>query len=164
MKYLAALLLLLVLAGTLYAVWQPTEDTPVVAQSPQHTELASRASAHIQQRQYPEALAEIDAALAQVPDHAQYRFLQCLLGERLGQDEAIARDCYARVVAQLARTEAQCEADLNCVVADLMAQGPNAEARRQRLLALPTPTAELEARHFLLEGFSREGYLRTILP
>lgn len=164
MKSLASILLLLVLAGTLYAVWQPAEDTPAVAQSPQPTELASRASAHIQQRQYSEALAEIDAALAQVPDHAQYRFLQCLLRERLGQAETIARDCYARVAAQLARTEAQCEADLNCVVADLMAQGPDAEARRQRLLALPAPTAELEARRFLLEGFSREGYLRTILP
>lgn len=127
--------------------------------------LASKASDHIQGRQYRKALADIHAALAFAPEHTEYRFLYCLLNERVGEPRDIVRACYAKVVEQLSQGDDElCEADMNCVVADLMAEGAGAELRRQRLLAMPVTDAESEMRHYLLEIFDRDIYLNQILP
>lgn len=125
--------------------------------------LASQASQHIQNQRYQEALTDIDAVLALVPNHTEYRFLQCMLQERAGEDPSAAKSCYTKVVEQLSENK-PCETDINCVVADLMAEGPEAEVRRQRFLALPATTAESEIHHFVIDEFNREKYLETILP
>lgn len=124
--------------------------------------LASQASQHIQNQRYQEALTDIDAALTLVPNHTEYRFLQCMLQERAGYLSA-AKSCYTKVVEQLSENK-PCKIDINCVVADLMAEGPEAEVRRQRFLALPATTAESEMHHFVIDEFNREKYLETILP
>ncbi|CAD5106672.1 hypothetical protein PSEWESI4_00939 [Pseudomonas carbonaria] len=107
----------------------------------------------------------MDAALSLAPHSSEYRFLRCMLKERLGEPLPLAKDCYAQVVNQLAHEdEAKCEADMNCVIADLMAEGPRAHERQQKFLALPASPAESEVRHYVLDKFDRDKYLKTILP
>lgn len=135
----------------------------VLQQDPQrHTALALRANLHIQMRQYTHALIDISAAARLLPTNTQYGLLACFLAQRQGQ---AAQPCYGRVVALWDRQgESTCEIDLNCVIADLMADGPRAGQRRDRLLALPAAEAETQARHFILDDFNRERYLKSILP
>jgi hypothetical protein len=45
-----------------------------------------------------------------------------------------------------------------------MAEGPDAEARRQRILAISKSPEEMKWNHFLLDGFNRDEYLKAILP
>jgi hypothetical protein len=53
---------------------------------------------------------------------------------------------------------------MNCVVADLMAEGAQAETRKEHFLNLSASEVESEMRHYLLDDFARDEYLRTILP
>lgn len=76
-----------------------------------------------------------------------------------------AQACYADVVEQLSQDGANaCGSNMNCVVADLMADGANAEQRKALFLGLPASETESEMRHFLLDDFDRKQYLHTILP
>lgn len=125
--------------------------------------LISLASNHIHERQYQEALTDINAALALTPEHAEYRFLHCLVEERLGEPLPLAKACYAEIVSQLSN-DGECKESMNCVIADLMANGVHAESRKKQFLSLPASDEELEVRHHVLDGFDRDEYLNTILP
>ncbi|MBF8768104.1 hypothetical protein IR009_23200 [Pseudomonas putida] len=160
MKYIITLLFLAMLSTACTAERDDAQQS-----SPRHTDLISKATSHIQRQQYQQALSDVDAALSLAPHNSEYRFLHCLLKERLGQPLSLAKDCYAQLVEQFSRGgDAQCDKNMNCVIADLMAEGPQAEARRQRFLALPASAAESEVRHYVLDGFDRDQYLNTILP
>lgn len=127
-----------------------------------HATLVLRANLHTQRRQYELALADISATAKLLPDEPQYRLLACLLAERRGQ---AGRTCYDQVVALWGRDgSSPCEMDLNCVIADLMAESPHARQRRDQFLALPATETEAQLRHFILDDFDRQRYLKSILP
>lgn len=125
--------------------------------------LMSLASNHIHEQQYQKALTDIDAALVLVPKHTEYRFLHCLVKERLGEPLPLAEACYAQIVSELFDA-GECKENMNCVIADLMAGGADAESRKKQFLALPASAEELELRHHVLDGFDRDEYLNTVLP
>mgnify|MGYP006402136853 FL=1 len=129
------------------------------------SELMSQVNVHIQNQQYLQALTDAEAALALAPDHAENRFLYCMLRERADESFSRSKDCYAQVVKLLSPNgDTPCEANLNCVVADLMAEGDHASERKEHFLSLPASEVESEVHHFLLDDFERGRYLRTILP
>lgn len=124
---------------------------------------ASDANAHIRNQQYHQALTDIEAALTLAPHHAKNRFLYCMLKERVG--EPLPQACYAQVVEELSQnSDTPCEANLNCVVADLMAEGEHALERKEQFLNLPASEVETEVWHYLLDDFERDRYLHMILP
>lgn len=155
-----------ILAFIVFCMGCAVEKDDVSASEIAHADLlASRANEYIQKQQYGKALADINGALALAPTHTEYHFLYCLLKERVGEPAALVKACYAEVVAKLSQGDEElCSADMNCVVADLMAEGENAELRRQRLLAMPITNAESEISHYVLETFDREVYLKNLLP
>ena len=51
-----------------------------------------------------------------------------------------------------------------CGIAELMAESDLAEIHMQQFLSLPAAEPESEMRRYMLEGFDRTAYLRTILP
>ena len=141
----------------------PNEGVPQASQAP--AIFVSEANTHIQSQQFQQALADIEAALTLAPGNSEYRFLRCLLKERLGEPLSLAKTCYTQVVDQLSQGgDNLCETNINCVAADLMAEGSQAERRKQRFLALPASAVESEMRHYVLDGFDRDEYLNTILP
>ena len=88
-----------------------------------------------------------------------------MLRERADESFSRSKDCYAQVVKLLSPNgDTPCEANLNCVVADLMAEGDHASERKEHFLSLPASEVESEVHHFLLDDFERGRYLRTILP
>lgn len=131
----------------------------------QASELMSQVNGHIQSRQYQQALTDAEAALAIVPDQAENRFLYCMLQERVNDSMSGGKDCYAKVVEELSQnSDSPCEANLNCVVADLMAEGDHSLKRKEHFLSLPASDAESEVHHYLLDDFERDRYLHMILP
>ena len=127
--------------------------------------LVSQANNHIQSQQYQRALNDIESALSLAPEHAENRFLYCMLKERVGERLALTQACYAQVVEKLSKnSEMPCQANINCVVADLMAGGDKAQELKSAFLSLPASEVESEMRHYLLDDFERERYLRMILP
>jgi len=125
----------------------------------------SQANVHIQQRQYQQAFADMKAATKLAPDNPEYALLYCMLKERIGEPLPEAQACYANVVERLSQDDGTaCASNINCVVADLMAGGTDAERRKVFFLGLPASEAESEMRHFLLDDFDRKQYLHTILP
>ena len=131
--------------------------------SQQASRLMSLASNHIHEQQYQKALTDIDAALALLPGHTEYRFLHCLVKERLGEPLPLAEACYAQIVGELFDAD-DCKENMNCVIADLMAGGAHAESRKRQFLALPASAEEVEVHHHVLDGFDRDEYLNTVLP
>ena len=120
---------------------------------------------HIRNQEYPEALSEIESASSLAPEESKFLFLKCMLKERIGQPRHEATACYAHVVEQLSQDrDTACASNMNCVVADLVADGADAEQRKTYFLGLPASEAESEMRHFLLDDFDRKEYLHTILP
>jgi tetratricopeptide (TPR) repeat protein len=123
-----------------------------------------RASLHAEQKQYEQALADLNVISSLPKSRYDPGIMPCLLQERLGRLTE-ARACYVKRIEQLAQgNEAKCDANLECVLADLMAEGPDAEARRQRILAISKSPEEMKWNHFLLDGFNRDEYLKAILP
>lgn len=120
---------------------------------------------HIRNQEYPEALSEIESASSLAPENSEYLLLKCMLKERTGEPLPEAQECYANVVEQLSQDDGTpCASNMNFVVADLMADGANAEQRKKYFLGLPASETESEMRHFLLDDFDRKQYLHTILP
>lgn len=137
----------------------------IESSSPSATDLLSQANFRIQNQQYGQALADMETATELVPDNPEYALLYCMLKERAGEPLPEARACYADVVERLSQDDGTaCASNINCVVADLMAGGANAEQRKTYFLGLPASETESEMRHFLLDDFDRKQYLHTILP
>lgn len=133
--------------------------------SPQASLKISNATSRIQQQDYLAALLDMEAAVALAPQSTEYRFLYCLLKERTGEPRHEARACYAEVTESLSNDSSlPCEQNMNCVIAELMAESELAETRKHEFLSLPASEPESEMRRHVLEGFDRTAYLRTILP
>ena len=129
------------------------------------SDLVSQANIRIQNQQYQQAFADMKTATELAPDKPEYLFLYCMLKERVGEPLSVAHACYADVVEQVSEDgDTACASNINCVVADLMAEGTLAEQRKAFFLDLPASEAESEMRHFLLDDFDRKEYLHTILP
>jgi len=127
--------------------------------------LIARANVHIRNQEYQQALSDIESASSLAPENSEYLLLKCMLKERVGQPRHEAKACFADVVEQLSQDgTTACASNMNCVVADLMADGVDAEQRKTFFLGLPASEAESETRHFLLDDFDRKQYLYTILP
>lgn len=125
----------------------------------------ARADLHIRNQEYQQALSEIESASSLTPEESKFLFLKCMLKERIGQPRHEATACYADVVEQLSQDrDTACASNMNCIVADLMADGADAERRKVFFLGLPASETESETRHFLLDDFERKEYLHTILP
>jgi len=125
----------------------------------------SNATSYIEEQDYHAALSDMEAAVTLAPQNTEYRFLYCLLKERTGEPRHEAKACYAEVAANLSNNPSvPCEKNMNCVIAELMAESELAERRKHQFLTLPTAEAESEMRRHVLEGFDRKKYLRTILP
>jgi len=137
----------------------PTPDTSQAAL------WVSNASSHIKQQEYLAALSDMETALALSPQNNEYRFLYCLLQERTGEPRQEAKTCYAQVAESLSSDPSvPCETDMNCVIAELMAESELAEVRKHQFLSLPAAEPESEMRRHVLGEFDRTAYLRTILP
>ncbi len=125
----------------------------------------SNATSRIQQQDYLAALSDMEAAVALAPQNTEHRFLYCLLKERTGEPRAEAKACYAEVAERLLNNPGlPCEKNMNCVIAELMAESELAEKRKHQFLSLPTSEPESEMRRHVLEGFDRTTYLKAILP
>ena len=125
----------------------------------------SNATSRIQEQDYLAALSDMEAAAALAPQNMEYRFLYCLLKERTGEPRAEAKACYAEVAERLLNNPGlPCEKNMNCVIAELMAESELAEKRKHQFLSLPTSEPESEMRRHVLEGFDRTTYLKAILP
>lgn len=137
----------------------------IESSSPRANDLLSQANIRIQNQQYGQALADMKTAIELAPNNPEYALLYCMLKERTGEPLPEAQECYANVVEQLSQDDGTpCASNMNCVVADLMAGGANAEQRKTYFLGLPASETESEMRHFLLDDFDRKQYLHTILP
>ena len=109
------------------------------------------------------ALSDMEAALIHAPRNTEYRFLYCLLRERtgsrtlkrrraIGSGRKLSSDRLAlREQYELRHSRTDGESDL-------------AETHMQQFLSLPAAEPESEMRRYVLEGFDRTAYLRTILP
>lgn len=127
--------------------------------------IVDNATSHIQKRDYHAALSDMEAAVKLAPQNTEYQFLYCMLKERTGEPSNEAKACYAEVVENLASDPGlPCENNMNCVIAELMAESDLAETHMQQFLSLPAAEPESEIRRYVLEGFDRNAYLRTILP
>lgn len=125
----------------------------------------SNATSYIQEQDYHAALSDMEAALALAPQNTEYRFLYCLLKERTNEPRHEAKACYAEVAESLSNNPSlPCETNMNCVIAELMAESELAETRKHQFLSLPAAKAESEMRRHVLDEFDRTAYLRTILP
>lgn len=139
-------------------------DNPA-PESSQASLKVSNATRRIQQQDYLAALSDMEAAVALAPQNTEYRFLYCLLKERTGEPRTEAKACYAEVAESLSNDpRLPCEKNMNCVIAELMAESELAEALKQQFLSLPTSEPESEMQRHVLEGFNRASYLRTLLP
>lgn len=137
----------------------PTQDASQAALR------VSNATSYIQEQDYHAALSDMEAALALAPQNTEYRFLYCLLKERTGEPLHEAKACYAEVSESLSNNPSlPCETNMNCVIAELMAERELAETRKHQFLSLPAAEAESEMRRYVLDEFDRTAYLRTILP
>lgn len=124
--------------------------------------LIERASRRAGDGDYAEALADIDAAIqirGRVPELSMMR---CMLSERVGGEEALA--CYADVVKLYQGSNANCESNLNCVIAASMSALPEAQGYRLRYLETLSTQADKGVADTVLTGFKREAYLHSILP
>lgn len=125
----------------------------------------SNATSRIQEQDYLAALSDMETAVTLAPQNTEYRFLYCLLKERTGEPRHEAKACYAEVAASLSdNASVPCDENMNCVIAELMAESELAETRKHQFLSLPAAEAESEMRRHVLEGFDRTAYLNTILP
>lgn len=130
---------------------------------PRHVpSLLTRAELRIRQHNYSGALADSDAAIMIRGQTPTLSMMRCMLRERQGTASPTA--CYATVVELHRSSAVPCQEDLNCVVAALMANAPGANGYRDHYLAMQRPAADQAVAEGLLRGFSRESYLRSVLP
>ena len=145
-----------------------SQETPPANAGPSTSLAALRAmdaTAHIEEQDYHSALSDMEAALIHAPQNTEYQLLYCMLKERTGKPSNEAKACYAEVAENLSSDPGlPCENNMNCVIAELMAESDLAETHMQQLLSLPAAEPESEMRRYVLEGFDRTAYLRTILP
>jgi len=128
-------------------------------------QLVTSATSYIHKQDYHAALSDMEAAVKLAPQNTEYRFLYCMLKERTGEPSDEAKACYAEVAESLlSDPDLPCEKNMNCVIAELMAESELAETHMQQFLSLPAAEPESEMRRYVLEGFDRNAYLRTILP
>lgn len=114
---------------------------------------------------YLGALSDMETAVTLAPQNTEYRFLYCLLKKRTGEPRHEAKACYAEVATSLSdNASVPCDENMNCVIAELMAESELAETRKHQFLSLPAAEAESEMRRNVLEDFDRTAYLNTILP
>ncbi|CAG9170679.1 hypothetical protein LMG23992_01721 [Cupriavidus laharis] len=132
-------------------------------QDPRHVpSLLTRAELRIRLHDYAGALADNDTAIGIRGQTPTLSMMRCMLRERLGAAAPTA--CYETVVRLSERDSRPCREDLNCVVAALMADAPDAQAYRDHFLAMPRTGADQAVADGLLRGFSRERYLHSVLP
>lgn len=132
-------------------------------QDPRHVpSLLTRAELRIRLHNYSGALADSDAAARLRGQTSTLSMMRCMLRERLGAASATA--CYQAVVGLHQRSTAPCQEDLNCVVAALMANAPDANRYRDHYLTVQRPTVDQAVAEGLLRDFDRESYLRSVLP
>lgn len=124
--------------------------------------LAQQAREHASRRDYAGALSKLEAAIAVGDDVPEYLMLRCMLRERVSNQPQL--DCYANVVRAYEKEGASCESNLNCVVAAAMASLPEAQEYRSRYLEAPKSATDQELTETVLKGFTRDGYLHSILP
>jgi|SRR5690554_2449804 len=158
MKYLAAFLALFMCSAAFSA---GLDDIHLR----DHTDLVSQASSSIQNQQYQKALIYMESAVSLAPNIAENHFLYCMLKERTGKPESKTKPCYKKVVMMLSQDKfTSCEKNINCIIADLMAEGPKAEARKHKFLEKPATSTEAEVARYLLNDFDRTKFLQSILP
>jgi len=107
----------------------------------------------------------MSSAISIAPNIAEDYFLYCMLKERTGEGSTEIKACYEKVVTLISQDKpGSCKENINCIIADLMAEGPQAKARKREFLAQPVKSTEAEIGHYLLDGFNRKSFLRSILP
>jgi len=111
---------------------------------------------------YPQALADYQqVADADLP--ASRKMMQCLLRERV-QPVPPPLDCYADAGRRYAAGGARPAGDPNYVMAQLLADTPEAGRLADALLEATPPGPEREIREMLFKDFDRARYLRSVLP
>jgi hypothetical protein len=134
-----------------------------LSQDPRHVpSLVTRAALRIRRHDYSGALADNDTAIGIRGQTPALSMMRCMLRDRLGTASPTA--CYRQVVLLHERDARPCQEVLNCVVAALMANVPDAQANRDHFLALPRSGPDQAVAEGLLRGFNRERYLRSVLP
>lgn len=157
-------LLLLYLAGVFASAHVAGRDHLSVDYD-RASNVVAEVQSYIQRQDYSQALVKLEATSALRSGDMDYQFLYCMLKERVDEPMSQAKACFANVVNELSKNSAPpCEANLNCVVADLMAEGDNSLKRKEHFLSLPASDAESEVHHYLLDDFERDRYLHMILP
>lgn len=142
---------------------KPVSEEKIVFQDSELSERLAQVDSYITQRQYAQASSKLDSAIEYLPEHMEYRFLQCLLKERAGGLTPQASQCYSTLV-DMYSSQKPCEIDVNCVIADLMAQGEQATSRKEQFLDQSHSSLENEVYRYLLESFDRQHYLNSVLP
>lgn len=134
-----------------------------LAQDARHVpSLLTRSALRIRQHDYAGALTDNDAAVGIRGRTPTLSMMGCMLRERLGTASPAA--CYEKVVVLYEHDGRACQEDLNCVVAALMANAPDAGRYRDHYLEMPRPEPDQAIAEGLLRGFNRSSYLHSLLP
>src|SRR5690554_7624348 len=116
-----------------------SQETPPSTAEPSTSLAALRAmdaTIHIEEQDYHSALSDMEAALIHAPQNTEYQLLYCMLKERTGKPSNEAKACYAEVAENLSSAPGlPCENNMNCVIAELMAESDLAETHMQGLVA-----------------------------
>lgn len=121
-----------------------------------------RADIYTALHHYPQALEDY-RQLADTGLSAERKMLQCMLRERV-QPAPLPLKCYTDASQRFAAGQAAPERDPNYVMAQLLAQAPDADHLAAELLAATPAGPQREINTMLFEDFDRTRYVRSVLP
>jgi tetratricopeptide repeat protein len=116
--------------------------------------------AYLELNDYETALKVLNCIIYKRPWSSNTKYLRCVLMEQMGCGMELARPCY-RDVARLLKVNGQTGADY--VLAELLAENPNAEEIKKNIYKQIKPGSQDEATwDFFVKDFSREKYLKQM--